>query len=480
MVSGNRGLRDASTMASDRFGMLAGGELLGHVPTDLDAALFRRWGAALAAEAPTGGKFVVGGDGRFSTPEFREALVSGMIASGANVVDLGTVPTPLVHYARQRLQADGCAIVTGSHHPPDCNGLKWMLGDHPPSDEQIEQVCRRTDETAPSEASRGEGVRRELDVSFDYVAWLQETWIESRETEATIVLDPMHGCWAERARRYLQAVFPRVVFVTVRDEPDAVFHGHTPDCSRPDEIEPLCEAVENHRAHLGLAFDGDGDCLAVVDEHGVVLTPEESVWLMIRSLGDGLAGESFVHDALFSEQIPRQLRALDATALPVRGGRPLLWRRMIESGAVCGADIRGHYFFRALSGGDDALFAACWLIDYLTHCDCSLSEVRRSAPPVHLTPDLHVPADRQLADTVTKRLRTTWADHPQQTTDGLCIELNDGWVSVRYQPGEEELAFRFEASSNEELLLLVKRFCDDLPELGEDLWTEFELAPGER
>lgn len=455
-------------------------DIRGHVPTDLNEDLYRCWGRSLGLMQPGPGKFVIGGDVRFSTPNFLAALSEGLALTGVDVVDLGIVPTPMVYYAKRRLQADGCAIVTASHNPPDYNGLNWMLGDFPPTAEQVERLRHDAENSDRLQAVTGAGSRRELDISYDYVAWLQDTWLEARDAEATIVLDPMHGCWSRRARRYLQAVYPRVVFVTVRDEPDPVFFGVIPDCSRPERIEPLCEAVEQHRAHLGLAFDGDGDRIALVDDRGVALTAEEAAWIMLESFGDGLADEKFVYDLKFSDRLPRRAEELGAEPIAERSGHAFIRNCMLQSGAVFGAEISGHYFFRALDGGDDGLFAACWIIDYLAHSGRSLSELRQSCPAVHLTPDLRVPIESAEGRAVIQCVRKAWADYPQHTTDGVRIEFPDGWALVRQSVTEPALTFRFESTGDDQLAILVKRFCDALPEVGEDLWFEFEMSGSDR
>ncbi len=455
-------------------------DIRGHVPTDLNENLYRSWGQSLGEMVPRASKFIIGGDVRFSTPGFLAALSEGLVSTGADVVDLGTVPTPMVYYAKRRLQADGCAIVTASHNPPDYNGLKWILGDSAPTAEQVEQLRQDAESRNGSGIPTGSGGnRRELDISFDYVAWLQETWLEARDAEATVVLDPMYGCWSLRARRYLQAVFPRIVFRTVRDEPDPVFFGEVPDCSRPDRIEPVCEAVEHHRAHLGLAFDGDGDRIALVDDQGVALTAEEATWILLESLGDGLADEKFVYDLKFSDRLPRRAEELGAEPIGERSGHAFIRNCMIQSGAVFGAEISGHYFFRALDGGDDGLFAACWIIDYLAHSGRSLSELRQSCPAVFLTPDLRIPISPDEGRDVIQQVRNKWADYPQHTTDGVRVEFPDGWALARQSVTEPALTFRFESRDDEQLTILVKRFCDALPGVGDDLWFEFGMSPGE-
>jgi len=449
-------------------------DIRGHDPTDLSPELYRRWGQALGEQLRPGSKFVVGGDVRLSTPGFLAGLAEGLMAAGCDVVDLGVLPTPMIYYAKRRLRADGCAIVTASHNPADYNGLKWMLGDRPPTPEQVAVLADRVAPSGERSAAVRPGTQRKLDISHDYVGWLQETWVEGSGSGAAVVLDPMHGCWAGRARRYLQAVFPRAVFSAIHDESDAVFAGRVPDCSRPDGLECLCRTVDHQRADLGIAFDGDGDRVAFVDGEGTRLTAEEATCVMLETFGEELCGETFVHDVKFSDRVAEAAGRLGGTPLAERSGHAFLRARMLDTGAVFGAEMSGHYFFRALEGGDDGLFAACWLIDYLAHSGRCLAELRRGCPRVYATPDLRVPMGGEEAAQVFERVRTHWSDCPQSTTDGIRVDFSDGWALVRRSVTEPALTFRFEAGDDVSLARLVYRFCQALPQVGDGLWERYD------
>ena len=158
-----------------------------------------------------------------------------------------------------------------------------------------------------ADASDGKsGTLRTLDISFDYVAWLQETWVRDEQPDIRIVVDPMHGCGGRRARRYLQAVFPLAPVSAIRDEPAADFGGIVPDCSRHENLEALATAVEHERADLGIALDGDGDRVAFVDDTGNALTAEEATAILLDSFGPALEGETFVYDLKFSDRVARR------------------------------------------------------------------------------------------------------------------------------------------------------------------------------
>ncbi|MBN1395408.1 MAG: hypothetical protein JW959_10325 [Pirellulales bacterium] len=489
-------------------------DIRGQVDTELTAPMFEAWGRALGRRLAPGAKFVVGGDVRESTPPLMAALVDGLCDSGLDVVELGLLPTPMIHYAKLRLDAAGCAIVTASHNPAQINGLKWMLGDRPPTSEEVAEMAlalgpesdragqgrgARENGPHPNPLPKGEGTvsrtnslpkgegavsrtrsaPRALDVSFDYVAHLQETFVDSLGARLRVAVDPMHGCWSERARRYLHAVFPLCIFTTVRDSSDGRFGGLAPDCSRQENLRELCDAVYRHRAHLGVAFDGDGDRLALVDDEGASLNPEEAVFVTLESFGDDLAGERFVHDLKYSDRVAEHARRLGAEPVAERSGHAFLRTRMRQCDARLGAEASGHYFFRELDGGEDALYAACRLIAWLARSGRKLSAVRRGCPTTYMTPDLRVPMDDERREEIIDRLAADWADFPQLKTDGVRIDTPGGWMLVRNSVTEPALTFRFEGLDWHALDDLVDRCRAALPDkIGDELWGRYRAAMG--
>ena len=451
-------------------------DIRGHYPSDLSPELYRSWGRALGRQVEQGSKFVVGGDVRLSTQNLLASLIEGLSQNPIDVVDVGELPTPMVYYAKRRLKASGCAIVTASHNPPDFNGLKWMLGDTPPTPGEVELLKSEAEEASRSESSDGKGSVRSLDVSFDYVAWLQETWVEGLAAQSHIVLDPRHGCWAGRARQYLQAVFPSVIISAIHDTPDAVFGGCSPDCSRPELLDELGREVDRQRAQLGIAFDGDGDRVAFVDEQGVALSAEEATCVLLGSFGPGLENEPFVHDLKFSDRVGEAATRLGGKPLAERSGHAFIRNRMIRSGAAFGAEVSGHYFFRAIAGGDDGLFTACWLIDYLACDGRTLGQLRSRCPKVFVTPDLRVPVDPDTRSAVIRQVRSTWSEYPQSSVDGVRVDFPDGWALARSSVTEPAMTFRFEAGDADALHGLVEKFCDALPDVGDVVWLEYEAS----
>ena len=412
---------------------------------------------------------------RASTPPFLDAFVAGLRQSGADVLHLGLLPTPMVYFAKRHLHAPGSAIVTASHNPASVNGLKWMLGDRPPGPEDVRALARDVAHPPSSETTNPEGLRS-FDPSPDYQAWLKETFATSSDARFRIVLDPMFGCWAGRALPYLKGIFPRCEFLAVRDTPDPQFRGITPDPSHAKNLSELCETVRREKGDLGLAFDGDGDRVGFVDRDGVVLTAEQAVWVLLHTFGPQLSRSKFVYDLKFSDHLPETARSLGAEPLVERSGHAFIRKRMCDTGSVFGAEISGHYFFQALAGGDDALYAACHLIAFLAGRNASLAELRAQCPPVHISSDLRVPVAAELQSAIVARIRATWGRYPQRTIDGVRIDTPEGWILVRPSVTEAALTFRFEGRDHESLENLVHRFCSSSPDFGEELRAKFMQA----
>jgi len=461
-------------------------DIRGIVDTELTPPLYRCWGRALGRQVAPTDKFVVGGDARASTAGFLAALVDGLSETGLDIVNVGCLPTPMIYYAKNRLRAAGCAIVTGAHHPATTNGLKWMVGQNSPTCDDVASLQRaaETDAAADSgEAERDDACvqtpPRTLDVSFDYVACLQERFVDALGAELHVVLDPMSGCWAGKVRRYLNAIFPQSLFSTIRNVPIGDFDGRTPDCSCSDELHDLCDAVYRERAHLGVAFDGDGDRIALIDNEGVALNVDETTWVLLQSLGADFAGRRFVHDVKLSDRIVETARGLGAVPVVERCGSAHVRGRMRQTDALFGVESGGHYFYQELDGDDDSLYTVCRLIAWLAKQPTqTLAGLRRSCPVVYATPDLRVPLAKEARRRVIEQVCAAWSQFPQERIDGVRISTPSGGILVSNSVTEPSLTFRFEGIDWSALDHLVEQFCQSLPELGDGLVRQYRTTMG--
>jgi len=442
--------------------------------SELSPDLYRGWGRSLGRKLEPGALFVVGGDVRESTPPFLEALTDGLSQAGATVLSLGIVPTPMVYFARRAHGCAGCAIVTASHSPPDINGLKWMVGDFPPSEEEVRTLEREVAMTTDGLAARPTGTIDAVEVLGEYQTWLEDRWASPHRGVGSVVIDPGNGTWAGRAVPVLGRVFPDVRFTAIHDHPDGLFSERNPDCAKPEYLSRLAETVVGERADLGIAFDGDGDRVAFVDDEGQPLTAEQATLILLQSFGKGLRDQPFVYDLKFSGCVPDAAEEAGARPVVERSGHAFIRTRVLQTGAAFGAEISGHYFYGELEGGDDGLFTACRMITHLGQAQTPFSKLRGQCPPVFITPDLRLAAEGRDREEAVKEVQGTFADLPQTSVDGVRIEFPNGWALLRSSVTEAKLTFRFEGRTQDDLDRIVREFCDRVPDLGNELHRLYE------
>jgi len=440
--------------------------------TELNPDLYRSWGRILGSRLEKGEVFPVGGDVRLTSPAFRGAFIEGVMSVGLSAVDLGTLPTPMVYFARRYFSTSGCAIVTASHNPPDINGLKWMVGRLPPSEGEV-QSLREKDEIDRGGKERRDGSREEMDIAPAYREWLLERW-GNEGIRGKVILDPGNGCWAGRAREYLGEIFPEVEWVAIHDQEDGLFRERNPDSSRPEHLEKLREEVLSQKADMGMAFDGDGDRVAFVDGEGRVLTPEETAWILVRSFGEEWCEKTFICDIKCSEKIPLAVQELGGNSEAQRSGHAFIRTSMIEGEGLFGAEVSGHYFYGELDGGDDGLFTACRIVRYLDAQGIGLAEQRRLCPLIYTTPDLRLKFSAGEQEEIIARIRKQFDPYPQSFVDGVRVQFSDGWALVRQSVTAPELTFRFEGGDALSLDSLVVEFTEKLGKVGKQIYATFD------
>lgn len=439
---------------------------------ELSPDLYRTWGRFLGSRIPVGTTFLAGGDVRLTTPVFLTAFIDGLVAAGARAVDLGVLPTPMAYFAGRHLGAQGVAVVTASHSPPGINGLKWTVDGLPPTEAEIAALQRSVEEGHPGPC-RGGGSQTAIDPARSYRDWLCRRW-EGTAVTGTVILDPGSGCWAGRAAPLLAAAFPGLGIEAIHDLPDGLFRARNPDSARPEHLTALMAAVVGQGADLGIAFDGDGDRVSLVDEEGVVLSPEETAWILVQGLAGEWPGRVFVYDLKCSSRIPEAVRRLSGTAEPQRSGHAFIRTRMIERRALFGAEVSGHYFYGELRGGDDGLFTACRVLSWLGAGGRSLAAMRRACPTIHATPDLRLAVPSEEQEAVLAQVRAAFAERPQSTLDGVRLEFTDGWALARRSVTAAELTFRFEGDSRSSLDRIVREFASRIGGLGERLEAAYQ------
>jgi phosphomannomutase len=408
---------------------------------------------------------LMAGDFRTSTPDLRKALADGLLNSGAHVLDSGQIPTPIAYFAHQRWKTDAVMILTASHNPAEHNGLKLMLGSLPPTRADFERLRH--------DAERGrfrnlKGALESVDPIPAYHDWLMARWGKLRGTPVmSVVLDAGSGAWSALAPRWFEELGFRVhkLFCEV----DGKFPHRSPDCARPASLAGLMQEVVDSGAELGIAWDGDGDRVAFVDGRGSIVSTDEISSLIAQSLVSQERGSKVVYDIKLSDLVRQTVERAGGRAIMERSGHAFIKRTMIEQDALFGCEASGHYFFRELHGGDDGLFAALMMTDLLKRRGVRLADLRRSLPPIYVTPDLRIPAEILSFAEITRRLRAAFNSARETSVDGIRLETSLGSVLARESVTEPVVTMRLEGSSEKSLRRLIAACLEALSEVSQEI-----------
>ena len=439
-------------------------DIRGIVGDTLTPEIVRWIGRAIGAEAHHRGvqTLVVGRDGRHSSREMGAALVSGLRESGRDVVDVGRAPTPVLYFAAEHLDTGSGVMVTGSHNPPEYNGLKIVLAGQSLHSEAIQDLRRRMeeDDLDAGQGVRGQGGLRSREVIEDYLRRIREEIPAVSGPEARkIVIDCGNGVAGDVAPRLFRALGHEVVDLYC--DVDGDFPNHHPDPSVPANLQDLIASVRENEADLGLAFDGDGDRLGVVDGDGTIIWPDRQMMLFAGDVLANRPGAEIIFDVKCSGLLAEHIEKL--------GGRPVMWKtghsliktRLRQGRAPLAGEMSGHIFFAdRWYGFDDALYAAARLVEILTGLGEPSSRVFAQLPVAKSTPELRLAVGEGGQSRLVEALLAGdhFADAKRTTIDGLRVDFADGWGLARASNTEPSLVLRFEGVNDDALERIEEEF----------------------
>jgi phosphomannomutase / phosphoglucomutase len=439
-------------------------DIRGIYGTELDAATALSLGRAVGTRYKSQ-LVAVGGDLRPSTPVLRDSLIKGLLSSGANVVNLGVVPTPVFYYGKDACQAQAGIMVTASHNPPQYNGFKVILGDLPVLPEDLLEIAG---EMIKGQFNSGQGEYYQQTIDDDYVDSLIPAF--QGLTKRRIVVDAGNGSFWQLAPRVLKDLGQDIVplFCT----PDGSFPNRDPNPSTGKSLGALQALVRSQHADLGIAFDGDGDRVVFVDETTQVLPADRVLVLFIRSLLRRNPGARVVYDLKSTSIVADEVKAAGGSAIMERSGHAFIKRRLMTEKALLGGELSGHFFFGALNR-DDALYATLLLLQVLDELHLSLSEAMATIPAYPITPDIRLTCTPEMADRIIDQVVQAFSAYPQDRTDGVRVLFPTGWVLARNSVTEPLITLRFEARTENELSELQARVRRASPLLAE-IWPAAE------
>lgn len=412
---------------------------------------------------------LVARDARKSSDALQSALIQGLKASGRDVIDIGLVPTPLLNYAVHDHNIECGVIVTGSHNPPQYNGLKLVIGGESPTNQGIQDLRRRID---ARQLLQGEGSFDSLDVVADYIERVVSDVRLGQPLK--VVVDCGNGAASVVAPELYRQLGCEVVelYCTV----DGNFPNHHPDPGDPRNMQALQKAVVEHQAALGLAFDGDGDRIGVVDSSGKLIWPDRLLMYLAIDVLTREPGGDIIYDVKCSRHL--------ANIILSNGGRPLMWKsghsnlkaKMKETHALLAGEFSGHIMFsERWYGFDDGLYAGARLLEILSLDYRTSAEVFADLPEGLTTPEYTLPLEEGRALTVMKAV-DQMQDLPDARLvkiDGLRAEFEQGWGLMRASNTTPALLFRFEADSESGLEKVQSIFRNLLTKVAPDLKTPF-------
>ena len=386
----------------------------------------------------------VGRDVRLSSPRLHDAIVRGLRSAGCDVTSIGAAPTPLLYYSVHHLGADGGVMITGSHNPPEYNGFKTMMGAGTIYGAEIQEVARIIRE---KDYERGAGGYARYDALAPYSKEVAAQFTYPRRVK--VVFDTGNGAAGPALRALLPLL--NVEPVELFFEPDGRFPNHHPDPTIERNLDALKRAVAETGADLGLAFDGDGDRLGAVDEKGSVVWGDILMLIFGREILTRKPGATFIGEVKCSQVMYDELRRLGANAVMYKTGHSLIKAKMKELHAELAGEMSGHMFFAdRYYGYDDALYAACRLIEIVATSGHPLSAQTEMLPKLFVTPELRFdcPDGRKFA--VVERVKAHFKARQEVIdVDGVRMLFPQGWGLVRASNTQPVLVLRFEATTPE-------------------------------
>jgi phosphomannomutase len=432
-------------------------DIRGIVGDTLHAAAAEAIGRAfgtLVVEA--GGRMVCAGrDGRLSSPELEAALVRGLLACGLEVNRIGLGPTPQLYYACHNLKADGGIMVTGSHNPPNHNGFKMVLGGKPFFAEQIQRLGRIAESGAYRQAADGAGKVVDVEIQERYIDRL----LADLEGDAplTVVWDSGNGATGEAVEALTKRLPGRHILLNTVI--DGTFPAHHPDPTEPENMEQLRHAVLSEKADFGIAFDGDGDRLGVVDSQGRILWGDQMLLLLVEGVLKAQPGAIVLADVKSSQILFDHISALGGRPEMCRTGHSIIKTRMAETGAALAGEMSGHIFFAdRYYGYDDALYAAVRFFSMVRLWDgITLDQRYDGLPRLFNTPELRIDCAEDKKRAVINGVKAALAGTSDRVIDidGIRVNTADGWWLLRASNTQAVLVARCEATTPEGLARLI-------------------------
>jgi phosphomannomutase len=439
--------------------------ILGETLSEDDAYYLGKSFGSFIADNKGKKKVCVGFDGRLSSPILEDKLVRGLLETGAEVIRIGLVPTPALYFSVQHFGADGGIMITGSHNPPSHNGFKMMFAKLPLHGEDILKLGVLA---ATGDFTQGSGAVSFEDVKPDYLSHLLNHF---NGGDLKVSWDSGNGAAGEIMQRLTENLSGQ--HILLNEKIDGNFPSHHPDPSVLANMLQLIDSVKTNKCDIGIAFDGDGDRIGVVDNEGNMIFGDQLMMLFSEDVLKTSKGGTVIADVKTSQTL------FDFVAK--NGGKPLMWKtghsliktKMFEEDAALAGEMSGHIFFKDNFGFDDGIFAAVKILNIVAALKTTLSEKIASLPKTFNTPEMRVHVDETRKFAIVEAIKQQAREQGANVNDidGVRASIGDGWWLIRASNTEAALVCRCEATSQKGLDSLRENLLDLLKKQGVEIKT---------
>ena len=431
-------------------------DIRGIVGKTLTPSVAEGIGQALGTEAAERGQkaIVIGRDGRLSGPELSQALAKGITKSGIDVIDIGLVATPMVYFATHHLGTGSGIMVTGSHNPPEYNGLKMVLAGETLSGDTIQKLYARCES---GNFMHGAGKYQTASIEKAYLERISNDVKLARPLKIAVDCgNGAPGAYAPELYRMLGCEVEELYC-----DVDGNFPNHHPDPSHLENLTDLIAALKNGDAEIGLAFDGDGDRLGIVTKDGSIIFPDRQLMLFARDVLSRNPGAQIIYDVKCTRNLSPWIKHHGGIPVMWKTGHSLIKSKMKETGALLAGEMSGHVFFKERwYGFDDGLYAGARLLEILSR-EADMEKTLHALPDAVSTPELQIRLREGENYELIARLQATAVfDHPVNIIklDGLRVEYEDGFGLARSSNTTPVIVLRFEADNESALKRIQEDF----------------------
>lgn len=391
----------------------------------------------------------IGRDCRLSSDDYHNFLIKGLNSCGIETIDIGICATPMLYFSIRHLKTDGGVMITGSHNPPEFNGFKICIGNDTIYGAEIQDLRKIIEK---GNYSTGQGLSRSRDISKEYENYLYKNVSVNKKIK--VIVDAGNGVGGRFALPLLKRLGCDVTDIYC--EPDGHFPHHFPDPTVEDNLKDLIKLVQEDKADLGIAFDGDADRLGVISDKGEIIWGDKLLLLFARCILREKPNSTIIGEVKCSQVLYDDIKKHSGRPIMWKAGHSLIKAKMKEEKAVLGGEMSGHIFFAdRYFGYDDAIYAALRLLEILSQTGKKISSLLADVPQTYATPEIRIdcPDDQKAA--LVNKIKSHYRNTPGLIDiDGVRIPFAEGWALVRSSNTQPVIVLRFEASSIKNLQLI--------------------------